>query len=180
MLGILPDELKNDAERKPSKPHAKFVEPVEEPQVHEPAKVTEVLPEAEVIPVPAKVPQKDRNATLTEAQQFFEQGQYGRALALYSAMDDDANDGTHRYWMGMCWMKLKEYETAHKEFADFIAKYPTGVWTPRAKFNMAQIDYQLGYREKALGQMRKIIEDYPNEDAAQMARSSLQQMELNL
>lgn len=180
MLGILPEELKNDADRHGKKAKTTAVAP----EIEIIAQKVADEPGAHTLPPPAVVAKPelsavDRPKQLADAQQFFEQGQYGRALAIYSSLSDEG-DSTHRYWVGMCWFKLKEYDTAHKEFSDFLAKNPSGPWAPRAKYNLAQVDLELGYKEKALVQLRKIIEEYPNEDAAQMARASIQQMESNL
>lgn len=180
MLGIIPEELKSEADRTKDRGRKTMQEPIDEPELPK-APESPGLSEEKAVEAPpiAQGPKKDRQKVLAEAQEFFEQGQYGRALALYSGLDDEG-DGSHRYWVGMCWYKLKEFETSHKEFSDFLAKHPSGPWAPRAKYNLAQIDFELGYKEKALTQMRKIIQDYPNEDAAQMARASIKQMETNL
>jgi TolA-binding protein len=180
LLGIIPDELRNPGDKSSheKKPH----KVISEPASPIPLASAEPVSEQSLSESSAKrEPEQDTEKMLLEAQQFFERGQYGRAIALYSAVDDNKHeDMSHRYWIGLSWFRLKEFDTAQREFNELLSRAPTSPWAPRTRYYLAQVDLELGLKEKALDKLQKIIEEYPNEDAAQMARASIDKMEKNL
>ncbi len=185
MLGVLPDELKHDADKP-------YDEPTDREVIAAPKRGKKITDSS----IPMKLPSElvtekhrrlrtnsegstDRKELLTKARNFYESGQYGRAIAVYSKLEQ-SDDQSHRYWVALCWFHLKEYETSFKEFSSFINNNPKSAWIPRAKYHLARVEYQLGYRDRALKQMKAVIQEFPEEDAADMARASVGRWERSL
>jgi len=183
MLGVLPEELKNGADKVSDGITGSEIARPMVPQVakEEPmlAKVLPAVPISGVEDRTSNAPaanDDDRDALLSQARNFYESGQYGRAIAVYSKLDK-SGDQSHRYWVALCWFHLKEYETSFKEFSSFINNNTKNPWIPRAKYHLARVEYQLGYRARAIKQMKSVIQEFPEEDAADMARASVSRWE---
>lgn len=121
---------------------------------------------------------------LAKAHDLYRQGRYGRAIVQFSKLGkkfEDADRGAmHIYWIAKCWKELKEYETARKHYTDFIEQHPSSPWVPRAKFDLAKTEWQMGYQETAVSRFRTLIENHPYEDAAEMAKMELKRLEQSL
>ena len=183
MLGIVPEEMKSPEEKAYHNAKRKL-----------PVVVTEPKDLPRQLPKEPKINQRDPkdptaiilsyDQQLAIAQDYFQQGRYGRAIAEYSELAKDfpqrTSDGSHLYWIALSWKQLREYQTAQQMFTDFTAKYPTSAWLPRASFHLAKTEYALGLRERALAKFKKIIATYPKEDAAEMAKLEISRMEKSL
>lgn len=178
LLGVIPDELRHPAEgashqASTAKSSAVKIEVPTIVDVEPKADAPDLAPELKV--------NEGSEERLLEAQKFFEQAQYGRAIAIYSTIDDNVHaEMSHRYWMALSWFRLKEYDQATKEFEELERRAPASPWIPRAHYYQAQIDLERGLKQKALKKFQEIIEKYPQEDAAQMARTAVERMEKNL
>lgn len=180
MLGIIPEELKNDAEVALRNQAEQRSDPVLIEKANHSQQKEDLPPASNNLQEKvASATQPNRDEILRDAQGAFEQGRYGRAIALYSQLQGEPGN-SQDYWIALSWFRLKEYESAHKHFTDFIHANPESPWIARAKYHLARVEYELGYRERAVSQMREVINSYPNEDAAQMARSSIQSWERSL
>jgi TolA-binding protein len=121
---------------------------------------------------------------LAAAHDQFRAGRYGRAIVEFDEIGkvfgDRADQGMHRYWIARSWMALKEYNTARQILTDFIQEYPTGPWAPRSELELARVEWRLGLQETALKRFRDIIQKHPYEDAAEMAKMELQNLDKSL
>ena len=118
------------------------------------------------------------------AQDHFRSGRYGRAIAEYSGILRDfpeaSADGEPKYWVAISWSHLKELQTARQHLDEFLQEYPSSKIVPRAKVEMARIEIRLGLRERAVERLRMVIRDYPNEDAAEIAKMEMKSLEKSL
>ncbi len=117
---------------------------------------------------------------LVTGQDLYRAGRYGKAITTYQEMSKKFSSrpgtGTHRYWLAAAWAELKEYQTSREYYSEFIKGYPENPWIARAKLDLARMDYQEGYRKRALNGYKKIIKEYPYEDASEMARMEIDKM----
>lgn len=172
MLGLVPEEMKQEEE--PYRP----VETV--------SPIVADKPKAPVQPSSSLNPEEmqEYQAGLAKAHDLYRAGRYGVAIKAFSEVGEkyDAKmaDGVTKYWIAKCWVHLKEYSIAHQTLVDLSKEYPGSAFLPRAKLEMARIQVHQGLRESAIENFRMIIDQYPYEDAAEMARMELQRLENTL
>jgi TolA-binding protein len=132
--------------------------------------------------LPTKLPKntiadESRRNILIEAQAHFDSGRFGRAILEYEKLNEDDNQ---IYWVALSWLRLKDFLKAEEGFRKIIEEYPQSRWLARSRFYLAQMDFDQGFQNRALSQMRQIIADYPDEEAAQLARGAISQYERKL
>ncbi len=174
MLGIIPEELKND---KPGKPEAKKHEP--EAEEDTPASVQATVPP----PLAAHDKSKDMaeyQRLLRAAQEKFNGANYGQAIVQFNEIgekfDDSLTEGSHNYWIGLSWFYLKEMQLSEQSFKKLIDQYNHNSWVPYARFYMAKIDMNRGLSGRARDQFKLLIDEYPNQDLGEMARMEMDRM----
>ena len=121
---------------------------------------------------------------LASAHDLFRAGRYGRAVVEYSDIGkrygDQVGGGMHLYWIAKSWSELKEYNTARQQLVEFLKDHGKSPWVPRAKFELGRVEWQLGMQDTALGRFRDIIQMHPYEDAAEMAKMELKNLDKKL
>ena len=117
------------------------------------------------------------------AAEHFKNGRYGKAIVDYTAIGRDfpkADGGAHKYWLGRSWVGLRDYQNARQQFSEFLAEYPSNPLVPRAKLELARSEARLGKKETAVKLLRDLIQQHPSEDAAEMAKMELGNMQRTL
>lgn len=202
VLGIVPDELRmqfyEERDAKPMaapKPRAKEESsPVVGAPVDSSAKSEtipqpaqeqrEAGPNASPSKPPEVVDEKVYQSKLSQAQSLFGGAKYGEAIAVYSAIGRDfpasLTKGNHYYWIGLSWYYLKEYDFASKNLQEVVNSYPESPHVPRARFFLAKVEVRKGLKEKALSHFREIITAYPQDEAAEMAKAEIKNLEETL
>lgn len=183
MLGLIPEELKDDAKGGKSKANS-HTEAHAKPAVHSKEK-----PKTEKIAAASTAAATDKAAgegstgfeeRMAAAQDFFRAGRYGRAIAEYSSIGKEFKqqdrNGSHQFWIALSWLNLKEMNTAQQNFENFLQEYPSSPWAVRAHFYLARVETQMGMRDKSLQRLRRIISEFPNEDVAEMAKMEISNM----
>lgn len=174
-LGLVPEELKPKREAPPPAPPAQ-----------EPPKAPEAAAAKAPESPPAVSPEEESRyqAALASAHDHFRAGRYGRAIVEYSdivkSFGDRIDRGMSKYWVAKCWINLKEYNTARQHLGDFLKESPESPWVPRAKLELARVEWKLGLSETALQRFRDVIQQHPYEDAAEMAKMELQNLDKTL
>lgn len=127
---------------------------------------------------------KDYQGALAVAHDHFRAGRYGRAIVEYDAIGkrfgDLPNAGSYRYWVALCWIHMKEYTTARQLLVEFLKDQPQSAWAPRATLELARVEWKLGLGETALSRFRDLIRDHPQEDAAEMAKMEIANLDKTL
>lgn len=175
MLGIVPEELKND---RPSKrAHEKKPEHEDD---EPPASLEATAPP----PLPATT-EKNRDLAeyqrrLRAAQEKFNGASYGQAIVQYSEIgevfDDSLTEGSHNYWIGLSWFYLKEMQLAEQSFKKLVDQFNHNSWVPYARFYLAKVDLNRGLSGRARDQFKLLIDEYPNQDLGEMARMEIDRM----
>lgn len=132
----------------------------------------------------SKEAEEEYQRRLAAAQEHFRAGRFGQAIAEYGAIGKEFGKnipgGAHKYWIALSWYNLKEYQTSFNAFNEFITEFPMSPLIPRAKLDMGRVELKLGLKEKAMARFREIMRDFPYEDAAEMARMEMNQLQKNL
>lgn len=183
MLGLIPEELKDDAKPKSKAVHANHDVSA---KAHSSSKDKS---KAEKSPAPVAVAAAAEKSgevspafeeRMAAAQDFFRAGRYGRAIAEYSSIGKEFKqldrNGSHQFWIALSWLNLKEMNAAQQNFESFLTEYPGSPWAVRAHFYLARVETQMGMREKSLQRLRRIISEFPNEDVAEMAKMEISNM----
>ncbi|MCX8110404.1 MAG: tol-pal system protein YbgF [Syntrophorhabdaceae bacterium] len=77
------------------------------------------------------------------------------------------------YWLGECYMGIKDYEMAILNFNEVIKKYPKSEKASRALLSQADAFMYLNERENAIIALKKVKELYPKSEEAIIAERKL-------
>ena len=118
---------------------------------------------------------------LSSAAGLFSALRYGEAIQAYEKIGRDypakLTRGSHLYWIALCWFRLKEYDTARRFFNDLVNQHSTNPWVPKAWLQMARMDFRQGYSDQSLRKLKRVIKQYPEDEAATMARLEIKHIE---
>ncbi len=187
-LGLVPEELKNP--QKVGKAPKAEIPAAPSAEVKVDAKDAKD-PKAEAkdakkdgAPALSKEETEKYQGMLAGAHDQYRSGRYGRAIVEYSdiakTFGEKIEGGMAQYWIAKSWSNLKEYNTARQNLVEFLKDFPSSAWAPRAKLELARVEWQLGLQETALGRYREIIQEHPYEDAAEMAKMELENLDKKL
>jgi len=133
-------------------------------------------------PVVAAVPTTDMQrpgdvVLYDESLAAFKEGRHEDAMAgfrefLRDYPDSDRADNA-QFWIGECYMALKQYEKAILAYQDVIKKYPKGNKVPNALLRQAGAFSEINDKTSAKLLLKKIIETYPHSDEARIAQNKL-------
>ena len=131
----------------------------------------------------------DEDLKYKAAFEYFEQGKYGKAAAVFEALsvmvDGTERDDTVKYYWGLSNYKYKDYYTAETNFDNFIANYPRSPFSSDARFLRIDCLYRSTLRYeldqtptyKAINAISEYILEYPDNTHMQECRDML--LELN-
>ncbi|HPC67538.1 MAG TPA: tol-pal system protein YbgF [Syntrophorhabdaceae bacterium] len=77
------------------------------------------------------------------------------------------------YWLGECYMSIKDYEMAILNFNEVIKKYPKSEKAPRALLSQADAFIYLNEKDNAIIALKKVKELYPKSEEAIIADRKL-------
>lgn len=156
-LGLEPLEIKEDQER-----DAKEVEPKEpggEPKVVE------------------KVPKSNELELYETSMSFFREGKFEQAMDgfkdfLKEYPKSDRADNA-QFWIGECYMALRQYEQAILAYQEVIKKFPKGNKVPNAMLRQAVAFLEIKDTTSARLLLKKIIKQFPKSSEAKIAETKL-------
>ena len=131
----------------------------------------------------------DADAKYDGAFQYFEEGKYSKAAALFESLSVLTNgterDDTVRYYWGLSNYKYKDYYTAETNFTQFIESYPRSPFTSEARYLRLDCLYRSTLRweldqtptYRTIDAISEYILDFP--DNPNMARCREMLEELN-
>ena len=99
--------------------------------------------------------------------------EFDRYLALYP---NAVNAGNAQYWKAHCYFKLNQFEQAIDGFQILEERFPDNQYVPIAMHNEAVAFSRLGQNDRAIATFERLIELYPNDVTADMARDKLEQL----
>lgn len=184
-LGLIPEEMKNSKKYNEKQVKIEVDSSVEiEPVVSQKLDETKSGSEGPVKKTDIADDNEEYQSMLAAAHDQFRAGRYGRAIVEYNEVGkkfgDSFGEGAHRYWIAKSWFALRELNTAKNGFADFIQENASSPLIPRAKLELARVEWRLGLRDTAVKRLHEVIEKHPYEDAAEMAKMELDQLDKSL
>lgn len=115
------------------------------------------------------------------SRDLYENGNYDGALRAFDTFlgQYGATDlaGNAQFWKAQCYVKLEEYESAVREFEKLRADFPENIKIPTAMHNEAVAYVKLGQLARAEELFNQVIEQYPMDAAAELAKKKLKQLE---
>jgi len=129
---------------------------------------------------PAKTPPKTDaryEEAYKEAFESFQRGQYDDAVTKFTAFTETYS-GTPLasnafYWIGECYMNLKNYDKAILYFQEVIDKYPKSEKAPRALLSQAEAFRLTNDKKSSTTLLKRVIELYPKSEEAVIAERKL-------
>ncbi|UCF85439.1 MAG: tol-pal system protein YbgF [Desulfobacteraceae bacterium] len=130
-----------------------------------------------------KPPVVEERPALSESQLYeetlviYKQGQYDQALVGFksfiekypkSELADNA-----QFWVGECYMGLKQYEQAILAYQEVIKEYPKGNKVPNAMLRQAFAFHEINDKVSSKLLLKKIIKKYPDSSEAKIASAKL-------
>lgn len=79
-----------------------------------------------------------------------------------------------QFWVGECYMALKQYEQAILAFQEVIKKYPKGTKVPGALLRQSVAFQEINDKTSSKLLLRKIVKEYPNSSEAKIAAKKLE------
>jgi len=127
--------------------------------------------------------------TVQQAPVSPEQAKYAHALAVYKAGKLEEAIGNFKdfikvfpksdladnaqFWIGECYMGLKQYDQAILAYQQVIKRYPKGNKVPNAMLRQALAFQAINDSTSAKLLLKRIIKNYPNSNEANIARTKL-------
>jgi len=139
-------------------------------------------------PLPAKVPAIQ--PPVTEAKEAlpdktiydktlttYKEGKYEEAATGFKNFikkypKSDLADNA-QFWIGECYMALKQYEQAILAYQGVIKKYPKGNKVPNAMLRQALAFYEIKDKKSSRILLKRIIKKYPGSNEAKIAKAKL-------
>jgi len=112
-----------------------------------------------------------------EAFESFQRGQYENAVTKFTAFTETYS-GTPLasnafYWIGECYMNLKNYDKAILYFQEVIDKHPKSEKAPRALLSQAEAFRLTNDKKSSITLLKRVIELYPKSEEAVIAERKL-------
>ena len=130
----------------------------------------------------------DADAKYDGAFQYFEEGKYSKAAALFESLSVLTNgterDDTVRYYWGLSNYKYKDYYTAETNFTQFIESYPRSPFTSEARYLRLDCLYRSTLRweldqtptYRTIDAISEYILDFPDNQNMARCREMLEEL----
>jgi tol-pal system protein YbgF len=111
---------------------------------------------------------------------IYQEGRYEEAIEGYRDFlkkypESDLADNA-QFWIGECYMALKQFEKAILSYQEVIVKYPKGNKVANAMIRQALAFYEIKDKTSSRLLLKKVIKQYPNSDEAKIAETKLKTM----
>lgn len=128
-------------------------------------------------PVIIEKPRSEELDLYDTAMASFKDGKYEDAMKGFGALikkypKSDRADNA-QFWIGECYMGLKQYEQAILAYQEVIKKYPKGNKVPSAILRQAIAFLEIKDMTSTKLLLKKIINNYPKSSEAQIAKKKL-------
>jgi tol-pal system protein YbgF len=112
-----------------------------------------------------------------EAFESFQRGQYDEAVTKFTAFTETYSGtplaSNALYWIGECYMNLKNYDKSILYFQEVIEKYPKSEKAPRALLSQAEAFRLTNDKKSSTTLLKRVIELYPKSEEAVIAERKL-------
>ena len=135
---------------------------------------TTAPPVARTMPSVAGTAQADFEAALRELRE----GHHARAIAelqrFLNAYPDSSQAGDAQYWLGEAHYLSRDYAAAKEAFINLGVRYPESARLPDALLKLGYIYGEAGETDRAREVLQKLVQAYPDTQAANLAERRLQ------
>ncbi len=116
-------------------------------------------------------------AAYQRAFKLLQQGDYPAALTAFRAFVADYPGGSltdnAQYWLGETSYVTRDFDTAMKEFALVLERFPNSAKVPGSLLKMGYIHYEKRQWREAKDILGQIVREYPSTTEAKLAQSRL-------
>ena len=103
----------------------------------------------------------------------FQKGAYADGAAMFTQFVKQNPDSplapNAYYWMGECYMGLKDHEKAIVQFQEVVDKFPKSDKAARAMLRQAEAFAALGDKKSSTTLLKKVIELFPKSEEGRLA-----------
>jgi tol-pal system protein YbgF len=129
-------------------------------------------------PVIIEAPRSEELDLYDTSMAHFKEGKYEEAMKGFEALikqypNSDRSDNA-QFWIGECYMGLKQHEKAILAYQEVIKKYPKGNKVPSAMLRQAIAFLEIEDKTSTRLLLKKIINKYPDSSEAQIAKKKLE------
>lgn len=121
----------------------------------------------------------EEQAAYLKAFDFLKGGKYDSAIAGFQGMISRWPQGNFAdnawYWLGESQYVKRQYKPALDSYTALVTRFPASPKVPDALFKSGLTQAELQQPELAKSSWRRVIKDYPNSNAAGLARQRLTQ-----
>lgn len=173
------DQLQQESARAYAPPTAPAGAAIPPPQAEpspagSPPTDTTAPPAARTMPSAAGTAQTDFEAALRELRE----GHHARAIAelqrFLNAYPDSNRASDAQYWLGESYYLSRDYAAAKEAFINLGVRYPDSARLPDALLKLGYIYGEAGETDRAREVLQKLVQTYPNTQAANLAERRLQ------
>lgn len=173
------DQLQQESARAYAPPTAPAGAAIPPPQAESspagsPPADTTVPPVARTMPSATGTAQADFETALRELRE----GHHARAIAelqhFLSAYPDSSQAGDAQYWLGEAHYLSRDYAAAKEAFINLGVRYPESARLPDALLKLGYIYGEAGETDRAREVLQKLVQAYPDTQAANLAERRLQ------
>jgi TolA-binding protein len=111
---------------------------------------------------------QDFKRKLEEAVDLFQDKKIGQAYLLFLSLEKnfppDVHQGAPVYWIGRCWLGLREFRQAEEYFVRLEKDYQNSPLTAESIYFQASMNYDLGFYEKSFALLKRAMEGYPDHE----------------
>lgn len=142
--------------------------------------ILENLPRTTTVSKNLNLP-KPYESRIQEAKALYNKHIWQKAYISFSQIDREFNTsitkGETLYWMGMCWYRMKEYDSAKSLLKNFIANYPKHDLEYSARLYLAKAYAGMGQSREAMSTLRKLVRMDPDGQNTADAKQLLKKLE---
>lgn len=121
----------------------------------------------------------EEEAAYLRAFDYLKAGKYDNAIVSFRAVLDKWPRGAYSdnawYWLGESQYVKRQYQPAFTAFSTLTDRFPTSAKVPDALFKSGLAQNELGNAEAAKALWKRVVRDYPQANAANLARQRLAQ-----
>ena len=136
--------------------------------------------QATVAVVPKEKPISPDKLLYDNTYAIYQEGRYDEALDGFrdflKKYPDSGLADNAQFWIGECYMALKQYEKAILSYQEVIKNYPKGNKVANAMVRQALAFYEIKDKISARLLLKKVIKEYPNSNEAKIAETKLKTM----
>lgn len=148
--------------------------------VSPPSAPTPALEQMPSVSPPAAVATGADQTDFDKALGELREGRYPQAIVDFqgflNAYPDSMLAGDAQYWLGESYYASQNYEAAREAFINLGLRYPQSAQLPDALLKLGYIYGELGDTNRAREVLQKLVQVYPDSQAADLAEQRLQSL----